>query len=131
MLSSCALLLSFSGFDGRSEDAGAREASPTRDGALDSLGCYQDNGGNRDLPFEAYSSDHNTIEDCVIACTDRDYLYAGLQDGIQCYCGNRYDSLGPSGACRSPCPGNTAETCGGPYANSVYRTMAPLDAGAD
>ena len=131
LLSGCALLLSFSGFDGRSEDGGAEDGARAGDAALDSLGCYQDKGGTRDLPVEPYSSSDNTIEACITACTDNNYPYAGAQDGIQCFCGKSYGAFGPSNACSSPCPGNDAEICGGPYANSIYRTPVWLDSGAD
>jgi hypothetical protein len=130
-LSSCALVLSFSGFDGLSEDGGAEDGARAGDAALASLGCYQDKSEPRDLPYSPYSSTDNTIEACVTACTDHKYPYAGAQDGNQCYCGNSYGAFGPSKACSSPCPGNDAEICGGPYANSIYRTPVSLDSGAD
>jgi hypothetical protein len=142
-LAGCALFVSFSGLDdgGAAEvvmdaadagDGGEGESAPPlesglvgessmADAAPPYLGCYMD-GQTRDLPYEAYASVYNTIQVCVEACTYHGYLYAGLQDGIQCYCGNSYGGQGPAGNCTTACPGNPAETCGGPYANSVYRT---------
>jgi hypothetical protein len=143
-LPGCALFVSFSGLDdgGAAEvvmdaadagDGGEVESAPPlesglvgesasmADAAPPYLGCYMD-GQTRDLPYEAYASVYNTIQVCVEACTYHGYLYAGLQDGIQCYCGNSYGGQGPAGNCTTACPGNPAETCGGPYANSVYRT---------
>ena len=139
-LSSCALLLSFNGFDdgsagdagGETESAsdGRREGSPTGDSALDYVGCYKDNGTNRDLPFMAYTNGNNTIEGCVTSCADYDYQYAGAQNGTQCFCGDRYGLYGP-GTCSVMCPGHPAEECGGPYANSIYRTRIRRDSGTD
>jgi hypothetical protein len=149
--------VSFSGLDDGGADAAGTDA-PGTDAAVDahdgpsstesglpgdggapgeaapvdaSLGCYADFSTKRDLPFGAYDSMSNTIEACITACTYHGYRYAGAQDGIQCFCGNSYGGYGPSAGCTTPCPGNTAETCGGPYANSVYRTTVPLDAGVD
>jgi hypothetical protein len=143
-LAGCALLVSFSGLD----DGGAAEAGLGTDGAgeaqegassgdsgdassLAYLGCWADDGTNRDLPYGAYDSVDNTIDGCITACAYHHYLYAGAQNGIQCFCGNRYGGNGPSMACTIPCPGNMAETCGGAYANSVYRTSVPVDSGVD
>ena len=44
----------------------------------------------------------------------------------QCFCGNSYGSQGPSVNCTMTCSGNPNETCGGPWSNSVYDTMAYL-----
>jgi hypothetical protein len=149
LLTGCALLVSFSGlddgggadasgFEGSSRDATqTQEASepPESAGPSDAgqraeagdagpmyLGCFSDSSQNRDLPYKAYDSVYSTVDSCVAACTYYGYLYAGLQDGIQCFCGNSYGSHGTSGNCTVPCAGNSAETCGGAYANSVYRT---------
>jgi hypothetical protein len=102
------------------------DAGPLLDAALTSIGCFADSQ-KRDLPYMAYESVYNTVQTCIAACTYHGYLYAGLQDGIQCYCGNSYGGQGPSGGCTTSCPGNSVETCGGPYANDVYRTSVPAE----
>lgn len=47
-----------------------------------------------------------------------------MQVGRQCFCGNKYGKYGKSKNCRYACPGNRGEKtkCGGPWANSVWRT---------
>lgn len=39
-----------------------------------------------------------------------------------CACGNSYGRHGKSTSCTAKCPGNTYETCGGPFTNSIYET---------
>ena len=46
--------------------------------------------------------------------------YAGFQAGDQCFCGNKYGSLGEATNCDQKCSGNADEICGGDMANSVY-----------
>jgi hypothetical protein len=127
----CALLLSLNGLDEGGAD-GSDDGSPeaghegSPDAALISLGCFSDMGATRDLPFAAYYDNDNDIEGCVRVCTSHGYLYAGLQDGIQCYCGDSYGGSGPSTDCTIACPGNPSEMCGGAYANSIYRTSVPM-----
>jgi hypothetical protein len=92
------------------------------------VGCFADNS-SRDLPYSAYGSSYATIETCALACAYYGYAYAGAQAGGQCFCGETYGGYGPSNNCTSPCTGAASEVCGGGYANSVYRTWSPLDAG--
>ena len=47
--------------------------------------------------------------------------YAATQAGAHCFCGDDYDRYGPSNGCKSKCPGNQAETCGGGWANEVFQ----------
>jgi hypothetical protein len=133
VLSGCALFVSFSGLDdgaaplADSAPDGSSEGGDTSaplDAPIISVGCFADSQ-KRDLPYLAYESVYNTVQTCIAACTYHGYLYAGLQDGIQCYCGDSYGGQGPSGGCTTACPGNSAETCGGPYANDVFRTPVP------
>jgi len=89
------------------------------------IGCYAD-APARDLGTLLWSGiSGNTVESCVAACYNDGFPYAGLQDGSQCFCGYSYGSHGVSGSCYDTCSGNSAEVCGGPYANSVYSTGIP------
>jgi hypothetical protein len=92
------------------------------------LGCFTDSMMH-DLPYQAYDSHSNTVEDCIAACTYHAYLYAGTQSYTQCFCGDTYGGQGISMQCNTSCTGNPSETCGGVHANSVYRTTALKDAG--
>jgi hypothetical protein len=96
----------------------------------DYLGCFADSM-TRDLPYQAYDSHGNTVEDCIAACTYHGYLYAGTQYYTQCFCGDSFGGQGTAMQCNTYCNGNPSETCGGIYANSVYRTTALNEAGGD
>ncbi len=93
------------------------------------IGCYADSM-MRDLPYQAYGSQYNTVGSCAAACAYHGYRYAGLENGNQCFCGSAYGGQGPSVGCTDPCPGNDAEACGGYYVDSVYQTWT-WDAAAD
>ena len=92
------------------------------------LGCFADMS-SRVLPYFVYASSYNTTETCAFACAYHGYAYAGAQGRAQCFCGETYGAYGPASDCTLTCPGDATEMCGGNYANSVYRTSAPLDAG--
>lgn len=64
-------------------------------------------------------------------CAFHGFVYAGLQFGEQCWCGNTLDTAGgagavlPSSSCNSPCNGDTTTLCGGTWALSLYnRTLS-------
>jgi hypothetical protein len=95
------------------------------------VGCYADSMMTRELPDQVFGGPYMTVESCAACCAYRGYLYAGPEDGNQCFCGATYGTQGPSGGCNYPCAGNAKEICGGVYANSVYRTWVPADGGAD
>ena len=97
---------------------------------LQYLGCFLDKG-MRDLAYEVYDTHSSTAESCVADCSYHGYSYAGTQAANQCFCGDTYGSYGPSTSCNLACGGNASETCGGYYANSVYRTGRLADAGSD
>lgn len=52
----------------------------------------------------------------------RSYIYAGLEAGAECYCGNRLPamSVGPE-ECNHECKGEKSSVCGGVGRLSVYR----------
>jgi hypothetical protein len=78
------------------------------------VGCFTDSQ-TRDLPSQAYSNGENTVENCVADCAYHWWLYAGVQSGNECWCGNS--------------SGKASEKCGGIWQNSVYRTGSQGDAG--
>ncbi|XP_047689028.1 WSC domain-containing protein 1 isoform X2 [Prionailurus viverrinus] len=63
-----------------------------------------------------------TVSHCQDACAERSYVYAGLEAGAECYCGNRLPvtSVGPE-ACNHECKGEKGSACGGVGRLSVYR----------
>ena len=89
------------------------------------IGCFQDSGDpqgltDRDLSGFMTNSKDMTIEKCIQICSEKGFKYAGLQYGIQCFCGNSYGKYGESYSCNYVCSGNQDEICGGYWANSVY-----------
>jgi hypothetical protein len=87
----------------------------------DYLGCFADST-SRDLSGPSDSCVAQTPEQCMAWCAGQGYEYAGVQYGSQCFCGDSFGTYGPSSACTMPCSGNSNETCGGVWANSVYKT---------
>lgn len=87
------------------------------------LGCYGD-AASRDLPT-LLSLNPVDPATCELACAEAGFLYAGLQYASQCFCGNGYGKYGTSTNCNMACTGNSAQICGGGYANSVYAATVP------
>jgi hypothetical protein len=113
--------------------AGSEKPAPTRKRATRAapagphfLGCFKD-GGNpfgtsgRDLHDKGWRDSEMTIARCVAFCRSQGYAYAGAQFSRQCYCGNEFGKRGRASNCNMPCAGNPSETCGGSWANSVYK----------
>jgi hypothetical protein len=92
------------------------------------LGCYiEPIDINRNLPYFAGHLDVNGKTNCIQACFNNGYQYAGTQNATECWCGNSYGSHGvDTNGCKMPCAGNTAEICGGPGRNSVYDVNVTL-----
>jgi hypothetical protein len=115
-----AALLAFGsgGCGSQSESTGASSA-----GVSATLGCFADEM-TRDLPDEAASGGSMSVEICLIDCAHAGYAYAGVQYGNQCFCGNSYGKYGTATDCNMKCSANSGETCGGVYANSIYKVPA-------
>ncbi|EKS34424.1 hypothetical protein HMPREF9695_04334 [Afipia broomeae ATCC 49717] len=47
--------------------------------------------------------------------------HAGTQDASYCFCGNAFGKFGKSDGCNAECTGNREETCGGTWANAIYK----------
>lgn len=84
-------------------------------------GCYADNSV-RDLPSNIGVS--LGIEQCVYKCAQSNFLYAGIQAGGECWCGNTFGTYGKilESNCNSQCPYGHPLTCGGDWANQIYAT---------
>ncbi|KAF2021810.1 copper radical oxidase [Aaosphaeria arxii CBS 175.79] len=57
------------------------------------------------------------------ACAAQEYLYAGVENGGQCYCGNKIASTATSAdatTCDTVCNGNATEYCGGTNRLNLY-----------
>lgn len=87
-------------------------------------GCYKDSIHSRVLPQRA-APEHDydqTIEICIDACSALGYVFAGLEYGSECWCGNwkPWDEA-TDGRCNMACVGNHQERCGGPNGIDVYQ----------
>ena len=51
------------------------------------IGCFKDDT-QRDLTGFSMTSELLTVELCVGTCRGRGFLFAGLEEGNQCFCGN-------------------------------------------
>eukprot|EP00756_Hemistasia_phaeocysticola_P019252 Hpha_TRINITY_DN15648_c0_g2::TRINITY_DN15648_c0_g2_i1::g.99692::m.99692 len=101
------------------------------------MGCFHDLGNSRDFPTETQidNEDMTTascLKHCLRAKAGGAYKYMALQDGNQCFCGDKYGEHGPSDKCLKRCrggatPGVDQDTCGGVFANQVYEITGGAD----
>ena len=64
-----------------------------------------------------------TIEMCIQYCYIKNFKYAGVQFGYQCFCGNsevRIFGIVPETECNQVCVGNFNQICGDSNRNSIY-----------
>uniref|UniRef100_A0A1I8ID34 WSC domain-containing protein n=1 Tax=Macrostomum lignano TaxID=282301 RepID=A0A1I8ID34_9PLAT len=89
------------------------------------MGCYMDKAQSRDLLIPGGHGNHMDPTECNEVCKKRmKTKFMGLQDGGNCWCGNKFNKYGKAkdSACNTPCAGNPKEKCGGRYLNSVFET---------
>ncbi|KAF5021795.1 hypothetical protein F66182_6170 [Fusarium sp. NRRL 66182] len=97
-----------------------------------SIGCYTEATVGRALPH-GRGVDSATVSDCVQACSDDNFLYAGIEYGGECYCGDGFtDGSVPAALtdCGMLCNGNASEYCGGPNRLNVYQLNAAYSGSA-
>ncbi|CAN8007308.1 unnamed protein product [Ixodes pacificus] len=103
------------------ESASGREATPGR-----SLGCYQDDRQQRLLERLASRSRSNGPSHCVGLCLRLGYPWAGLEYGLECFCGKGalppQERRLPDDRCTMACPSNATVSCGGYLALHVFAT---------
>ncbi len=95
------------------------------------LGCAIDSGEGRVFDYGGQYNNALTIDSCLIDCEDAGYTYAGMEYGIQCFCGNSVPSTvvyDDESACATPCGGNATEMCGGDYRLDVYLLSSTSEA---
>jgi hypothetical protein len=100
-------------------------------GGLTYQGCWTDQAPTtaNTLSTLLYDNASNTIETCTSGCVNAGYKVAGMSDATKCWCGNNMSSasaiLTVDMQCKSPCPGNTAEICGGISRLSIFSAGYP------
>ena len=95
------------------------------------LGCYSDSFQARLLQGEMVKlKTENSPARCVSLCTRAGFTLAGLQYGVECFCGNKLPGdqhLLPEERCDTQCPGQEDANCGGYLTMNLYETgFSPL-----
>lgn len=97
--------------------------------------CFGD-GPERDMKgfSTQYKWNANTTTDAIQTCKDYckigNFIYAGVQNGVECWCDNSFGTYGnkrqdkKDAKCDIDCNDNTGRKCGGAYANQVYLSGA-------
>ena len=78
-----------------------------------SVGCFNEPDNVRALNGTFDSSGFMNIQFCLNICNSEAYLYAGMEDGDQCFCANVLTSgaaLQDESYCNLSCQGNSSET---------------------
>ena len=94
------------------------------------MGCYEDSFEDRILlggvtKFKI----NNSVENCLRHCSETGFLYAGVQYGNECFCGNdrpdnglKYSPEEEKSKCDKKCSGNGEQKCGGYLTMNIYQT---------
>ena len=95
------------------------------------LGCYQDSFSARLLQGHTLKlRETNSAEACLEVCTEYGFSLAGLQYGVECFCGNTKPPAAkelPEEKCDMACPGEEGESCGGYLTMDIFQTgLKPL-----
>eukprot|EP00057_Strongylocentrotus_purpuratus_P026182 XP_011680656.1 PREDICTED: WSC domain-containing protein 2-like [Strongylocentrotus purpuratus] len=102
-----------------------QDSTPTRglecNGGDGYIGCVEDDARDRVLPGVRITSSSISISYCIQYCsesTTANYVYAGVEAGNECFCGEDSDNytrhgVGSDDDCQIPCSGDPTESCGG------------------
>ena len=91
---------------------------------LGKINCYEDNPRRVLQSTDKILNDKSMkIEKCQKFCFDKSYLYSGVQNTNQCFCGNEIEPeiLKPSSECNKPCTGDSSQICGGAWRMNIYK----------
>ena len=83
--------------------------TPTSTAGFTNLGCYQDDS-SRVLTVSQPTDSSLTIAKCLAKCSGLGYAYAGVEYGIECYCGSSLRSnavKAPQNECNMNCAGKS------------------------
>ena len=89
------------------------------------LGCFQDAHQSRHLNgSKTRLKNTMTPYDCVTYCHEKGYALAGVEFGVECYCGDSIEDRMriSEGRCNMTCSGDSSKRCGGSLALNVYET---------
>lgn len=95
-------------------------------------GCYAEpSDGSRTLNKSRTTAGDMTPESCFNVCGTSGYLYAGLEYGDECWCGDgvsKAATLVDPSRCNMNCTGDATRTCGGRELLSLYNGTYNLNA---
>jgi hypothetical protein len=87
------------------------------------LGCYVDDNtlSNQTITADATLS----VESCEAACFSYNYVYAGVKDGGECWCGFFVGNSWTSNQtdCNIPCADDTSQICGGTGVFNIFEAQ--------
>ena len=85
------------------------------------LGCFKDDN-IPDLDGFSLESTATTMKQCVNTCRNRRFLFAGVQIGRACFCGNSVGKYGTADAstCNILPIGHGTQTCGANWRSDIY-----------
>ncbi|XP_064113215.1 xylosyltransferase oxt-like [Macrobrachium nipponense] len=90
-----------------------------------SMGCFVDSREKRILRGHAAQLKRNTPNICADICYQRGYVYAGVQYGKECFCGNEELPMKmkvSDALCAMPCTGDANLFCGDYLHMNIYET---------
>ena len=93
-----------------------------------SLGCFHDNNQSRLLSSYGVKLQGLTVQKCIDLCAQSSFMFSGLHNGKECYCGNKKPSLEhllTRTYCNVACDGQSSQTCGGVDATEVFDSGVP------
>lgn len=92
------------------------------------LGCFQDDQSKRLLSgYYVNNKGTNSVKKCIETCLQSGFMFAGVQYGTECFCGQSpppSTALLAAGKCNMKCTasGDKTETCGGYFTMNVFET---------
>ncbi|KAL8930749.1 MAG: hypothetical protein Q9208_000290 [Pyrenodesmia sp. 3 TL-2023] len=81
-------------------------------------GCLAEPPTGKIFKWQSNLKDTNSPEECLNRCSRFGYMAAGMEYGIECYCGDVVDietkggTLKPESECKTTCPGDPRYFCG-------------------
>ncbi|KAF9448413.1 copper radical oxidase [Macrolepiota fuliginosa MF-IS2] len=96
-------------------------------------GCLHEAENSRILPWMLEWPTNNSATVCMEQCSQFGYPAAGVEFGIQCFCGDITDVTSANGVigdeadCNIPCPGDPAHLCGGGARLNYYTWQGNLN----
>lgn len=87
-------------------------------------GCYIDGFSNRTLNG-SYAL-LGTPKECAQFCGGSNFTYLGLENGVECFCGNATYTNERASNCDTPCFNNHTYYCGGELRIQIYSIALPI-----